>query len=297
MMDQRNNNIVAILLDNAPNMLAVIGAITVAFSVLSDVAYFSQVDMRLFSVLNMSDHLGSIVVWVPFGAASVGLGVYMAWLTEGTKFGEWISKRAEQKRQERFQNDAEKIRQYLHAKLDVSELKWAIGALILTFAAYASGGHWLVVMTGLYFSALLLCFALLHPVAVRMVMRGQPSVFVGLFAVLGCAIGVAYVGVSEARSQLSETAADHKVVLNDTESKVLDVVLMRSVSQGVLIRDASKGEVSLVPWQSIREISRKQTAAQPAPVCRWFGWCWNEKIEPTASGDTSASETPTDSEN
>jgi hypothetical protein len=182
-----------------------------------------------------------------------------------------------QRRIEGFRSDEELSRQFR----STSAAWWHVkGPIVLLTWSVLLGGALLLIFSDIYTSAIPISFSLViiwfkaiewfvyHE---RMPVTPSPGV-VSVAQIFPALLMLVYFhGLHEGYSDLNKFQRTHvlKIKNDDTEK---NLILLRSLAAGLIVRDAPKGRVTLVKWDEVSSVSvRSQAVDTRSLFCRLTG--------------------------
>jgi len=252
------------MLERIGQMIALVTATCIGFSVLFDWGYFQAIDARMFSSMTLSDHIAAAMERIPnlFFIVAIALVVSLHPGDE-TKWSEDRKKR----HMVLFQIGDREFGPVVLTPTWLWIWTGVFGVLMLLSAFAASNLVFLLCM----FWWARLCF----PVVQRLRNWGlnwlPPFVFFGpVYAVMAITWGS-----GAAVADLSKGIGDYTIVL-ESGDQISGVLVLRTSEHGLYLRDPHAEANLILNWSSVREVRRagiERTSLVRDYVCRWTGLC------------------------
>jgi hypothetical protein len=251
------------LLDRIPAVATATTALVAAFSIIYDLSYFLMIDIRLFSLLTIQDHITSFLSSVPAFLFTL-LGAY----------GNATITRV------RHPKDTEDNPNYVaigttpENTIYLLRYNWYAFFIILVLYVF-------MLVANTYLSAMYVIvasFVIIHQILYflfryvyrTLSVRVRSILYYGLFLLTSAiCIGLAN------GSQDLQKEGPFKVILKEN-AELNGVTLLRSGSIAVLTRIPAEQKIMVIPWDTISRIERGRYQSPKSFICRWTGYMCRE---------------------
>jgi hypothetical protein len=196
-----------------------------ALAVTFDVGYFSGIDINLFSIFTISEHLVFALEALPLGVV-LAIGAFIA-----IRFNEQIDRIVEE-------------------KLDSLKL-WSLLVWVLILLIFTCG----FLIIAYDYGFLQTCLVVMAAGALHAIWQFRPPKLLSILFWNGVIVfGLAYsLGYDISRDYVRSSNPDQVIQTQDVETNVL---LIRSGDKGVLFYNPKNKSIELMRWDAIKKIAR-----------------------------------------